>query len=224
MVTGWISQAGAFKVEHVACPDYGLLDTNIGASRGVQHTTEGSLEAALAEFRHKFAPHFLLGRDSGRTRILQLIPLGRVSGALEHPAGTPATNGVVRAQIELADFSQHHPWVPQPLEVQHALSALYVALQHACGIPLRHVSNLNRDRGVFERNGGWFGHGDVPDQPAGHWDPGDLQYASIFALAHPAPAPPIRPTPKPLLLHPRTYTLVRRANGLVYSEALDRPT
>jgi hypothetical protein len=26
------------------------------------------------------------------------------------------------------------------------------------------------------------------------------------------------------VLHPLTYTLVRRANGLVYAEQLDRPT
>lgn len=224
MLKGWISAAGSFKVEHVPCPDYAGDVELTGARRGVQHTTEGSLESALAVFRVHYAPHFLVGRDAGRTRILQLLPLGRAAAALEHPDDTPPTNAGAHVQIELADFSQRHPWLPQPLEVQEALADLYAVLQQTVGIPLRYVPNAQRSRAVWDGNGGWYGHGDVPDQPDGHWDPGDLQWPTLFMLARgPAPKPIVKPFHRPMVLQPRTYTLLRRSNGLVYAENLDRP-
>ena len=224
MKTGWITTAGVWTVEHVPCPDYaGPLDS-LAPPIGVQHTTEGStIEGALAVFRRHYAPHFLVGRDSkGKVRILQLLPLGRAAAALEHPAGTVPTNGYARVQIELVGFSQHKLWRPDK-DVTRALGCLYGVLAQAAGIPLVHVANPQRDPKVWSKGGGWFGHDGVPNNQ--HWDPGVLDFDTVFSYAgRTAPLPVhVNAGPKRLLWHPLTYTLVRRANGLVYAEPLDRP-
>jgi hypothetical protein len=223
MQTGWLKSAGVWTVEHVPCPDYaGDVDVSTPA-KGVQHTTEGStIEGALAVFRQHYAPHFLVGRDAkNKVRILQLLPLGRAAAALEHPPGTVPTNGYARVQIELVGFSQHKLWCPDK-DVTRALGCLYGALAQMAGIPLVHVSNPQRDPKVWAKGSGWFGHDGVPANA--HWDPGVLDYATVFSYSGRAVVPPaVRRRPRRLVLHPLTYTLVRRANGLVYAEQLDRP-
>lgn len=223
MKTGWLTTAGVFTVEHVPCPDYaGNVDQSV-KPKGVQHTTEGwTIESALAVFRQHYAPHFLVGRDAKKkVRILQLLPLGRAAAALEHSGGVP-TNGYARAQIELVGFSQHKLWCPDK-EVSRALGCLYGCLAQTVGIPLLHVANPQRDPKVWTDGTGWFGHDGIPDNA--HWDPGVLDFNTVFSYSgRTAVVPPkINAKPKPLLLHPLTYTLVRRSNGLVYAEHLERP-
>lgn len=224
MQSGWLKSAGMWTIEHVPCPHPNVaVDTSV-PPKGVQHTTEGStVEGALSKFKSVDAPHFLLGRDQKNSvRVLQLIPLGYIAAALEHH-GDPPTNGYVRAQIELAGFSKHSLWKPDT-EVLSALGALYGALAQAQGIPLKHVANPTRNPSVWRNEAGWFGHDGAPNQWTGHWDPGVLDYQAVFAHASRGiPVPVAKAKPKPLVLHPRTFTLVRRANGLVYAENIERP-
>lgn len=220
MTNGWLSKAGRFTVEHVPCPHPAAgVDATV-PPKGVQHTTEGwTVESALSVFLRSSAPHFTIGRDQkNRVRILQHIPLGTIAAALEHH-GDPPTNGYARAQVELVAFSKHQLWKPDP-ELLDALAALYGALAQAQGIPLVHVANAKRVAAVWRNEAGWFGHDGIPGNS--HWDPGVFDYEAVFAKARPVP-PVVRPRPRTALLQPRTWALVRRANGLVYAENLERP-
>lgn len=222
MQNGWLQSAGMWTVEHVPCPHPDVKVDFSAPAKGVQHTTEGStVEGALAVFRKHSAPTFLVGRDAKKkVRLLQLIPLGFIAATLEHH-GDPPTNGCARAQIELAGFSSHSLWKPDA-QVLSALGSLYGVLAQAQGIPLKHVANTQRDPKVWSKGSGWFGHDGVPGNS--HWDPGQLHWDAVFAHASRGVAVvPPKPAPKPLLTHPQTWRLVRRANGLVYTEPLDRP-
>jgi hypothetical protein len=189
---GWLAKAGNFTVEKIPCPDYGTVDESVPA-KGVMHTTEGSWESALSEFRQKFAPTFMVGRDkTGRVRIAQLMPLGRMAGALKH-VGYPPTNGWARVQIEIAGHSHfNEPWLPDA-GVHEALSALMAELVDAAGIPLHHVP-IRRNAEAWRSVSGWVGHVDVPHND--HVDPGSLNYKALFDRAwqirHPAPPKPKR--------------------------------
>lgn len=188
MQTGYLARAGRFRVEHLPCP--GPAGALVGTDRpkGVLHTTEGSFESALAIFRERDAPTFLLGRDKhGRVRVVQLRPLGACAAALEHPAGTPETNRAVMAQVEIAGYSQRKPWLPDD-EVTEALATLMLTLEDAAGIPLRHPVISDRDERAFARASGWVGHCDVPNNS--HWDPGALRWAALFKRAKQLDATP----------------------------------
>src|SRR5438105_4301412 len=94
----WLHHALHCRVEHSAVP---YLTSHVDphkAAAGVMHTTEGSFDSALREFKTKFAPHFLVGAR----RIIQFGPLGVASHALEHKKGTIETNRWARVQIEIA--------------------------------------------------------------------------------------------------------------------------
>lgn len=222
MQNGWLARAGRFTVEHVPCPHPNVPVTMSAAPKGVQHTTEGwTVESALSVFSRANAPHFVVGRDAKKAvRVLQLIPLGFIAAALEHH-GDPPTNGYARAQIELVGFSQRSLWKPDS-EVLAALGALYGALAQAQGIPLRHVANAARDPHTWIYQSGWFGHDGVPGNR--HWDPGVLDFEAVFAQASRGVVPPkLKRRPAAVILRPRTYTLVRRANGSVEAIEIDRP-
>jgi hypothetical protein len=52
----------------------------------------------MAVFRKSSAPHFLVGRDRvGKLRLAQLVPLGKLTCALENDPGGIETNRWVRA-------------------------------------------------------------------------------------------------------------------------------
>jgi hypothetical protein len=173
---------GGIIVEHLNGRDYGAADWQ-AKPRIVQHTTESGFESALAKLAAVDTPTFLAGRDkTGRLRCVQLLDIGRTAGALEHPPGTPPTNSVCAAQIELVGYSQRARWLPDP-GVAELLAHLYAALHDETGVPLKHVANPKRDRATFTRNAGFYGHADIPDQPAGHWDPGTLDYVTLFRAA-----------------------------------------
>lgn len=175
-----VIKVGDVTVEHIDRPGYGIASTV--PARVVQHTTEGGFEGALAKLRTIDTPTFLIGRDGNhKLRCVQFLPIGVVAGALEHPAGTPPTNGMCVAQIELVGFSEKTVWLPDA-GVTSLLASLYHELHVRTGVPYTHVA-AKRDRKMFEARAGFYGHGDVPDQPAGHWDPGNLNYAEVFRLA-----------------------------------------
>jgi hypothetical protein len=175
MQTGWLAQAGPYKIEHVPCPDYaGDVDTSAPA-KGVLHTTEGGWDGSLGVFRQHYAPHFMVGPG----RIAQLLPLGRAAAALEHPAGSIPTNGVVRAQIEIVGHSSHLRWVPDAKTLD-ALAWLMYELQEAAGIPLQHFAPARNPR-AFAAGTGWTDHANVPANS--HWDVGAMDWSVVLAKA-----------------------------------------
>jgi hypothetical protein len=186
----WLAMALTYPVEHLPAT---YLHGNVSLSRpaaGVLHTTEGSFQSALDEFKTKFAPHFLVGHG----RIIQFAPLGKMSFALEHTTGQLETNGWARAQIEIAGRSQLHPWLPESGTLD-ALASLVAALEDAAGIPMKRAwpdglcrsvrwataANPRRHEGAWGREAGWFGHIEIPGNS--HWDPGALTYTALFARA-----------------------------------------
>lgn len=175
MQNGWLASAGPFTIEHIPCPDYaGSVDT-AAPPKGVLHTTEGGWDGSMSVFRKHYAPHFLVGPG----RIAQLLPLGRAAAALEHPSGTPPTNGVARVQIEIVGYSQHTPWLPD-IKTLDALAWLMAELNRVADIPLTRAV-VGRDAVKFAKATGWLGHADVPGNS--HWDPGALDYAALLARA-----------------------------------------
>lgn len=179
-----IRKLAGVTVEHVQGADYGTLDAMAAKHpKGVQHTTEGGFEGSLEKLRHVDSPHFLLGRDNtGRIRVVQLVDIGKVAGAVEHPKDTPPTNGLATVQIELVGFSRKTLYLPDP-GVTEALAALYAVCFSEYEIALKHTPNPKRNRLIYSDGTGWFGHCDVPDQPSGHWDPGMLDYTKLFVRA-----------------------------------------
>jgi hypothetical protein len=196
----WITKAGPFKVERVNVP---CLSSRVNLSappKGVGHTTEGGWAGAMSVFSRSSAPHFMVGRDQGRVRIVQFCPLGQIGAALKNRAGGVATNHDARAQIELVGFSQRTSWQPDA-EVMRAYAALLYVLRDVAGIPLVHVPNSSRSAAVWTRSAGWFDHAGVPEND--HWDMGAfrwpvaLKIAQSFApVKNPGHAEP-KPTPAP---------------------------
>ncbi len=186
----WLVRAIKYHVEHVAVP---YLTSHVDRSKppaGVMHTTEGSFDSALKEFKTKFAPHFLVGKG----RIIQFCPLGKAAHALEHHKGTVETNLWARVQIEVAAKSKLALWQPDN-ETFDTLASLLAMVSDAANIPLRRLwpdvlakkvvwataSNPRRRQNVWGKEAGWFGHIEVPGNS--HWDPGSLNYTALFTRA-----------------------------------------
>lgn len=188
----WLTTAGPYRVERIECPGPGGTVTLSAPRAGVVHTTQGSFESALAVFRQRYAPTFLIGPH----RIAQLLELGAVCGALENHEGGVETNRIAAVQIEVAGFSQERPYTFGK-GTDDPLAALLGALRIEVGIPLSRPfpdamppggSNVwaresfaRRSAGKWGTTPGWFGHVEIPENS--HWDPGALQWAKIFARA-----------------------------------------
>jgi hypothetical protein len=188
----WLPKALNYHVEKMAVS---YLTAHVDLHKpavGVMHTTEGSFDSALKEFKTKFAPHFLVGAG----RIVQFAPLRIMSHALEHKKGTVETNRWARVQIEVAGHSKLDLWQPDNATFL-ALASLVAVLEDAAGIPLtrphhwpdqldKHqvwakTGNPRRIQHVWGKVAGWFGHIEVPGNH--HWDPGSLNYTALFAKA-----------------------------------------
>lgn len=153
-------------------------DVLTGRPKIILHTTEGSSVAgAESAYRsRRSAPHFTL---SPRT-LHQHIPLNRSAYSLEHPSGTSETNraGLV-TQIELQGFAANvGKWSESHYRKIRDL-CLWIHAQ--TGVPLVQVSNgIHADfthpvripASEFAQWSGVCGHVHVPNQPAGHTDPG----------------------------------------------------
>jgi len=201
---GWLTKAGAFAVEKVECPAPGGSVDLSKPPVGVLHTTEGSFDSALGEFKVHHAPTFLV--SSGR--ILQLLPLGASAAALKHDV-PPESNRWARAQIEVAGFSQEDPWQFDPATLAR-VAALMGALARAASIPLTRpfpdamppkpwatTTFSRRTSGKWGTVAGWFGHVEVPSGNA-HWDPGALRWSELLARAKSvsgSPGAPVGPPP-----------------------------
>ena len=102
-------------------------------------------------------------------------------------------------------YSKEKLWMPDE-ETAEALASLMAVCQQEYGIPLSRpwpdgvygmarASDPHRSEHPLGTVAGWYGHGDCP-APDSHWDPGDLAWGKIFAmakaveLAAPVPAVP----------------------------------
>lgn len=177
-----LQKAGQFDVVHIPCRAYVGPSILTGPRTGVLHTTEGGFDGALAEFKQKFAPHFLI---SGSV-IAQLLPIGLSGASLVHH------NNQALVQIELVAYSKIDAWFPDEATAER-LAAVMATCYHLFGIPLsrpwadgdygRAGDNPHRHATFWGRVAGWYGHGDVP-APDSHWDPGNLQWGKLFMMAH----------------------------------------
>jgi len=184
----WLEQAGKYPIAHIG----GIPHINEGvlldASRtGVLHTTEGGWAGSLAIFKHHFAPHFMLGFDADvqKVRIAQLVQVGTIGAALR------AHNNQAIVQVEMVEFSQEKPWLPDD-DTAAALASLMAVCASEYGVPLQHPwpdgdfgkagKNPHRSSGKYGSVPGWYGHGDCPS-PDAHWDPGNLKWSVILQMA-----------------------------------------
>lgn len=178
----WLDKAGRYKVDRLSGARRTMQQVDMAAPpKGILHTTEGGWGSSLSVFESRLTtPTFMVGRDDGRkVRIAQLIPLGEMAAALENDRGGVETNRVCRVQIEIVAFSQHTLWLPEE-PVAKALAALMLELNGEAGIPYRHAV-ANRNPRSWIPASGWLGHEDVPENV--HWDPGNLRWDALFALA-----------------------------------------
>lgn len=184
----WLTKAGEYRIEKDPCP-HPNADVQTGKPpMGVLHTTEGGWSSAMAVFKQHYAPHFLVGPR----RIAQLVPLGKMSTALEHPGGYPETNRVCRAQIEVVSFSKTTPY-KFDAGTMDALASLMAALKDEAQIPLTRpwpeampalpwaTIRFSRRQSKWGSESGWYGHVEVPGNR--HWDPGWLQWDELMWLA-----------------------------------------
>ena len=195
----WLETAGRFTVEHIGgIPHFNQSIDASAPPTGILHTTEGEWDGALAIFKQRFAPHFLLGMDKGKVRIAQLVQIGTIGAALV------THNWVPIVQIEMIGFSKESLWRPDD-ETCAALASLMAVCKAEYGIPLTRAwpdsvygrataSSPHRAEGKFGHVAGWYGHGDCP-APDSHWDPGELQWSYIFALAATMPESGMLPSP-----------------------------
>ena len=181
MKHGWLTKAGPYKVEHVACPRPSRPVDLKHPPLGLLHTTQGpTIEGALSVFRTHYAPHFTVGGDSKkRGRILQHVPLGEMAAALMNAAGGVETNREVRVQIEIVGFCAAKAWLPKEPTLS-MLIALLAELRDAADIPLNHPT-VARNHEKWMHATGWVGHADAPEND--HTDPGHLDYAALLARA-----------------------------------------
>ena len=191
-LTPWLSSVGKYTVEHINAPHFNQAIDMGDPPAAIFHTTEGGGWGSLDdEFEHHFAPHFLVGAG----RIQQLVPIGLIGLACK------THNWMARVQVEVIAKSDTKPWLPD----QPTLDVL-AELMKACfleySIPLSHPwpdgdfglagPNPHRSSGKVGKEAGWFGHGDMPS-PDIHWDPGNLEWSKVFALAQSKIGPPPQP-------------------------------
>ncbi len=187
-VKPWLDQAGKFPITHIGGIPHFNEGVLLNAPRtGVLHTTEGGWASSLAIFKKHYAPHFMLGfdADAQKVRIAQLVQIGTIGAALK------AHNNQAVVQIEMIGFSKEKPWLPDDDTVA-AVASLMAVCADEYGIPLgrpwqdgdfgKAGKNPHRSSGNYGKVAGWYGHGDCPS-PDTHWDPGNLKWSVILAMA-----------------------------------------
>jgi hypothetical protein len=183
----WLTKAGNFNIEFQPMPFFNE-PAICNPPTAVLHTTECTFEEALTIFNQHYAPHFLLGRDrTGAVRIIQMVPIGFIGASLK------ANNRFAMAQVEMVEKSRPEPWFTDD-GTALALASLMATFRKLYGIPLTrpwpdNVFSIqgglssHRNGGEFGSIPGWFGHGDVPNPPDDHWDPGAFLWNRAFSLA-----------------------------------------
>lgn len=159
--------------------------------KAAQHTTEGSLESAMAVFSAENEPNLLAGRDANRKiRLIEYGGIGLMARALEHPTGTPETNRACRYQVEIAGFRQEKSEILLTPDMhvlddafREVLAEVYALVAKIGGVPLKRGGDGSRSLTNWTTRSGWFGHIEVPNND--HTDPGGYNYEKTFALAMP---------------------------------------
>jgi hypothetical protein len=175
---------------HVPYFSAGPLDAG-HRPKGVLHTTEGS---SLPHYSGS-APHITFDPTSGR--LWQHMPVGVCALALEHH--TVPTNHIVDVQIELIAFAGGKPAGSQAKTVAEwgdreyrNVARLMRWCEHATGIPRLSTvkfgdsgaaahDRLRMSPAEWRSYSGWCGHQHVPEQFAGHWDPGAIDIKRLLA-------------------------------------------
>lgn len=156
---------------------------------GVMHTTEGHWAGSMNVFTGTGTPTFMVGWDvadsnngkgDGPFRLAQFMPIGEMALTLVNDAGGTETNREALVQIEVIAFSKRDPWMFDT-KTKEVLASLLDRLEEVCDIPLQRAGNGSRSVSLWDGKAGWFGHGEVPEN--GHWDPGALKWAELFAAA-----------------------------------------
>lgn len=182
-------KVGGIVVERDHVPYLGEESLLSVPRKGALHTTEGSFESADSEFKTKFAPNALLGRDAKKKlRLIEYAGIGVMAHALFNESGGVETNRVVHYQVEIAGFRQLDQEIllspdmgqldPQFRQV---LAALMEIVAQRGGVPLQRGGDGTRSLSNWKNHAGWFGHVEVPEND--HTDPGKHQYAKDFAIA-----------------------------------------
>ena len=168
------------KIEHRPLGAAGIFTG--GGHKLVWHTTEGTgIDTVWRVLQGKnAAPHFIIDPGGGDAPVYQCIPLNRAGRALEHPAGTPATNTANCIQVEIVGFAK------DAAEWGHViyrdLGALAALIDHRFNIrrgyrpftvPAKKVTPAG-----FVRATGHLGHSHVPNNS--HWDPGKMNGAALM--------------------------------------------
>ncbi len=216
----WLERAGRFEVEHIGgIPHINEAAYLTSARCGVLHTTEGEWAGSLAVFQKHWAPHFLLGMDSGqkRVRIAQLVQIGTIGAALV------THNNLAIVQVEMIGYSKQQLWQPDD-ETLDALAALMEECRREYDIPLTHPwpdgdygvygPNPHRLSGKFGKVAGWYAHGDVP-APDVHWDVGNFKWSAVFERAAKLADPRIAKWSPPAETEQRPCERARRDDDVV---------
>lgn len=185
--TGYL-ESWRLHVKHAFSSDGGTYAPGT-AWKIVWHTTESSMsavDAMVSTLKTKRAePHFVIGKEAGRKAytVVQTLPLNQSARALEHPAGTPETNRARCIQIEICGrASESAGWSD---DTYRALASLACLIEHRYQIPRKRLAPFTNNAqrlpaNTFPLLSGHCGHQHVPNQPAGHWDPGALNTAKLF--------------------------------------------
>lgn len=156
----------------------------------VLHTTEtprGSAPGLLATWARSPSagrPHFLVDGD----HVYQLLPLTAGAYTAQNPAGGVETNRGGALQIEVTGYANETPlWSDQDMD---ALAGLVRTLAALFPIDLEHVEPTGYAGHVTRMSGEEWKrcncvttHARLPEQPAGHWDPGPLNLRRLLELA-----------------------------------------
>lgn len=146
-----------------------------GGRKIVWHTTEGgSLPVYSGD-----APHFTLNPKTGE--LWQHIPINESAKALEHHNASE-TNRANAIQVELIGYAaESHTW---PSSYYDNIAKLARWIEHNAGVPCKcsvdfRVGVARLSDSEFVNYAGHLGHAHVPQQWAGHWDPGAFRIAEV---------------------------------------------
>ncbi len=120
--------------------------------------------------------------DPVNKRLVQLMPLDQSGFGLEH-VGAVETNRACAIQVEIDAVASEQPW---PVEWVDWLGQKFGPLMRMLGItstiPADLTARMSDD--VWKNFNGVCGHRNVPDQPSGHWDPGNFDYNRFLLAAN----------------------------------------
>ncbi|MEV7975461.1 peptidoglycan-binding protein LysM [Streptomyces sp. NPDC086519] len=190
----------------------GAMDHPENPPRVVEHTTEspagGSYLESVGSYLVRVASEPQLIYCPVTDRIGQFGPLNQSARALKND-GTRRTNreGRVCIQWEVLGYAAH-PWTtgwdpakkPGYQKLLAAADSWGVPRVWPAGAPPAYPGGSHsRSRTVWQGDGGYFAHADVPGND--HGDPGAIDVAKVPGKVTVPPKPPVQTKPKVSLAH-----------------------